>query len=43
MLAARSEPMGKGQAERLAPLIQEVLAEAGVAPKARSTSHTFCP
>ena len=34
MLAARSEPMGKGQAERLAPLIQEVLAEAGVAPKA---------
>tara|TARA_R110000751_G_scaffold19115_11_gene57542 strand:- start:2640 stop:3368 length:729 start_codon:yes stop_codon:yes gene_type:complete len=36
VLASRSEPMGKGQAERLAPLIQEVLAEAGVAPRALS-------
>ncbi len=32
-LAARAEPMTKGQAERLAPLVQELLAEAGVAPK----------
>ncbi|MDF2235209.1 tRNA (adenosine(37)-N6)-threonylcarbamoyltransferase complex dimerization subunit type 1 TsaB [Albimonas sp. CAU 1670] len=34
VLAALSEPMGKGQAERLAPLIQEVLAAAGLAPQA---------
>ncbi len=32
-LAARHEDMAKGQAERLMPLIQEVLAEAGVAPQ----------
>jgi tRNA threonylcarbamoyladenosine biosynthesis protein TsaB len=29
-VAARVEPMAKGQAERLAPLVQELLAEAGV-------------
>jgi tRNA threonylcarbamoyladenosine biosynthesis protein TsaB len=29
--AARSEPMARGQAERLAPLVAEVMAEAGIA------------
>ena len=29
ILAARSEEMGRGQAERLVPLLQEVLAETG--------------
>ncbi|SFI78553.1 tRNA threonylcarbamoyladenosine biosynthesis protein TsaB [Albimonas pacifica] len=33
MLAARAEPMTKGQAERLAPLIEEVLAQARLAPR----------
>lgn len=31
VLAARSEPMNKGQAERLAPMTQEVAAAAGIA------------
>lgn len=30
VLAVRAEPMSRGQAERLVPLIQELLAEAGV-------------
>lgn len=33
MLARIVEPMAKGQAERLAPLIAEVLAQAGLAPR----------
>ena len=34
ILLSRVEPMVKGQAERLAPLAREVLAEAGIAPSA---------
>jgi tRNA threonylcarbamoyladenosine biosynthesis protein TsaB len=34
VLISRVEPMAKGQAERLAPMAQEVLAEAGIAPSA---------
>ena len=34
VLLSRVEPMAKGQAERLAPMAQEVLAEAGIAPPA---------
>jgi len=34
LLAARTEAMEKGQAERLMPMLAEVLAEAGVAPGA---------
>ncbi|MGG7567030.1 tRNA (adenosine(37)-N6)-threonylcarbamoyltransferase complex dimerization subunit type 1 TsaB [Rhodovulum sp. DZ06] len=33
VLSARSEPMARGQAERLVPLAQEVAAEAGAAPR----------
>lgn len=34
VLLSRVEPMAKGQAERLAPMVQEVLAEARIAPSA---------
>jgi tRNA threonylcarbamoyladenosine biosynthesis protein TsaB len=34
VLLSRVEPMAKGQAERLAPMAQEVLAEAGIVPSA---------
>ncbi len=34
ILLSRVEPMAKGQAERLAPLAREVLAETGIAPSA---------
>lgn len=34
VVLSRVEPMAKGQAERLAPMAQEVLAEAGIAPSA---------
>ena len=34
VLISRVEPMAKGQAERLAPMAQEVLAEAGIEPSA---------
>ena len=32
VLVSRVEPMAKGQAERLAPMTREILAEAGIAP-----------
>ena len=38
VLARRDEPMDRGQAERLLPMLEEMLAEAGVALGATSTA-----